>query len=139
MQKKAVAVGSAVLALCAALVFGDGAIQMGKVFEFPHAGVALGVPEGFEPQNVGEPFDVMRAGLLKGAKSVQAVTLSAFPVAEKVTAAGFADAMTAELRKNLAIRHAKETPRVSVRVAGIEGRFARRGVNSRRSPPRARA
>ena len=39
---------------------------MGKVLEFPHAGVALAVPEGFEPQNVSEPFDVLRAALLKG-------------------------------------------------------------------------
>ena len=121
MQKTAVAAGSAVVAFCAAVAFGDGALRMGKVLEFPHAGVALAAPEGFEPQNVGEPFDVLRAALLKGSKSVQAVTLSAFPVAEKVTAAGFADAMAAELRKNLAIRHAKETPRVPVRVAGIEG------------------
>jgi hypothetical protein len=94
---------------------------MSDLRDFPHAGISLAVPQGFEYQPLHEPFNVMRAVLSKGAQAAQAVTLSAFPVAPKVTAADFADAMLAEQKQNLTIRHLKMLKQIPMPVAGIPG------------------
>lgn len=89
--------------------------------EFSHAGIALSVPKGFTPQPVGGPFDVMRAVRMQGDRAVQAVTLSAYCVAEKTPPDAFADAMLADLKANLSFRRVEELKKTPMQVAGIAG------------------
>jgi hypothetical protein len=94
---------------------------MGPRQEFAHAGIALCVPKGFTPQAVGGPFDVMRAVRMKGDRPVQAVTLTAYCVAEKTPPDAFADAMLADLKANLSFRRVEELKKTPMQVAGIAG------------------
>ena len=118
----------AVVGACAVLITGavlGGAegekLAMGKSVDYSHAGIALAVPGNFKHQDLSEPYDVMRAVLAQDDKFLQAVTVSAFPIAEKVTAESFADAMTEELKKNLTIRHLKVVKKVAIPIAGRTG------------------
>lgn len=108
---------------------------MGKKIDYPHAGISLAIPMGFQLQNVREPYDVMRAVFQEDLKALQAVTLSVYPVAQKVTADGFAEAMVAELKKVLAIRHLTIKKKIAIRVAGTDGtactlKYTFRGVKT---------
>ena len=97
-------------------------IRMGEPVEYPHAGIAIAVPEGFTPQVLEEPFDVMRAVRMEGKEPVQAVSLSAVPVAKDATADKIAVEMFAERKSNLAIRHLTLKKKVStMKVAGTTG------------------
>lgn len=99
-----------------------GPIVLQEAVEHPHAGIALAVPAGFAHQPLTALYDVMNAVVLddKG-QPMYAVTLSAFPVAEKVTADEFAEAKAGELKKNLAIRHLTPLKKVPISVAGLTG------------------
>lgn len=94
---------------------------MGKAVEYPHVGLSLAVPEGFEASNCIEPYDAMRAVLLDGGKAAQGVTVSVFPVDKKKTHAQFAEAMIADMKENLAIRQVKVLKTAQVRIADQDG------------------
>ena len=97
------------------------AISMDKPREFPHAGITLAVPKGFEDQRLVEPSDVMRAVLLEADQPVRAVTLTAAAIAADHTADAFAEAQLAELKQNLAIRKLKVLSKTQLSVCGVTG------------------
>lgn len=110
------------LAASAGLAIAAGApIKLGEPVEHPHAGVALAVPKGYEYRPLTQLYDVANAVVAEDGRPVQAVTLSAFPVARKGAADEFADAKMAELRRNLAIRHLKLLKKTPMSVGGLKG------------------
>lgn len=97
-------------------------LPMGEVVEFPHAGIALAIPQGHRMQTVNEPFDVMRAAAFEGNQPVQAVTLSALPVSQvALSAEVLADAMIASQTNNLAIRNLQVLNTATMKVAELDG------------------
>ena len=110
------------LALVAASVAAFGATtQTAGLIEFPHAGISLVLPKGFECRQPEEPFDLMRAVAKDAGTPTQAVSLLAYPVDEKVTVKQFAESRLSDMESDLAIRHltvVKDTP---MEVAGIVG------------------
>lgn len=115
----------AALAAMGGMVLTGGAsaetIVMQKSVAHPHAGVLLAVPEGFSYQNLIEPYDVMRAVLTKRGKGLQAVALSAHPVAQDTTAEMYVKEMMEGLKETLAIRQLKVLKTVEMPVAGLTG------------------
>lgn len=114
-----------------------GAVKMPPAEDYPHAGVSLAIPEGFEAQAVNDPFDVARAVLAENNKPVQAVTLSCYPIAEKVTAERFADAMLADLQKMLAISKLSVNRKSTLQVAGVESQVRLLSFEYRGAPTSA--
>jgi hypothetical protein len=87
----------------------------------PHAGVVLTVGADFAYQSPAEPFMVAHAIRRMGGKPLQAVSLMAYPVTEKVTAAEFAEVMTAELAQTPAIRDvAIQRLASSIKLGGLD-------------------
>lgn len=99
---------------------GAGVPKMQPSVDYPSAGVSLSLPQGFEAQTLVEPFDIARGVLTEVGRPVQAVTMSCYPIAEKVTAERFADAMVADLQKVLAITKLNVTRKTTLQVAGVE-------------------
>jgi hypothetical protein len=99
----------------------DPPVVLDKAIDYPHAGISLASPKGFEARPLENPYDVVNAVVLDNDRPIQAVTLSAFPVAGSVSAEAFADSKMAELRKNLAIRHLKLLKKTPMPVAGLNG------------------
>ncbi|MDY6914429.1 MAG: hypothetical protein SVT52_08245, partial [Planctomycetota bacterium] len=97
------------------------AVSMDKPREFPHAGIALSVPKGFEDQPLAELSDVMRAVLIEANEPVRAVTLTAVAVAADYTVDAFAEAQLAELKQNLVIRKLKVLSKTQLSVCGVTG------------------
>ncbi len=94
---------------------------MGKAVDYPHVGLTLAVPEGFQPITCVEPYDAMRTVLLDGGKAGQGITVSVFPIDKKKTHAQFAEDMIADMKENLAVRQVKILKTAQVRIAGQEG------------------
>ncbi len=92
---------------------------------FPHAGIALSIPEGYQPRRVSEPFDVMRYVLERDGTTQVAVSLSAFPVSEDVTAEEFAEAKLSELRNLVAMRQFELIKTAEMPVANVTGHALR--------------
>lgn len=120
------------LALLPGTVFAQD-IKLGEPMDFGNAGIRLAVPQGFTYVQPGEAFDVMRYAMQGSRRPSQTVSVSAFPVGEKTTAAEFADAMFDEVSKNLAIRDLKLLKKAALPVAGLSGevrllRYTFRGV-----------
>jgi hypothetical protein len=112
--------GAMASGLCAAPVVGSGTLKMLPAEDYPHAGLNFAVPQGFEMQTVSDPFDVARAVLSENNKPVHAITISAYPIAEKVKADQFADAMMADLGKVLAVSKLNVTRKPTLPVAGVD-------------------
>lgn len=89
--------------------------------EYASAGIAIAVPKTFDYKQALSPFDVMSASVEEAGRPSQAVTLSAFPIADRGTAEEFAEAKMAELGRNLAIRHLKTHKKTPMPVAGANG------------------
>lgn len=111
------------------------AIKLQPSVDYAAAGISMAVPEGFALQTTGEQFEIARAVLLEGDKPLQAITLSAYPVKETTTPNDFADAMTAEIKKNLAISQLEIRKQVALPLAGLTGQarvmgYRFRGVDS---------
>ncbi len=96
-------------------------VVLQDALEYSNAGIAIAVPQAFEYKVILAPFDVMSAGIEEGGRPSQAVTLSAFPIADRGTAEEFAEAKMAELGRNLAIRHLKTHKKTPMPVAGARG------------------
>lgn len=136
MRQKAIHVWvvSAAIAACAAAACAQspGRAAKPRPLEYPHAGIALAVPRGFAPCPAAGAYDIMRAVRKQNERAVQGVTLSAYCVAEKVTADLVADDMLQRLKDDLAFRRVrllKKTPMTvaGIRAAGRKIRYTLRG------------
>jgi len=113
------------------------AVEMAAPVEYPHAGLTLAVPEGFEFLQPLEPADIVRAVAMENKVPVQSVHLLALPVAEDVTAETFARGRMAQLRQDLAVRHLEVLKETTMPVAGIAGRAQRLKYTYRGQPTEA--
>jgi hypothetical protein len=75
--------------------------------DFPHAGLVVMVPGGFERQVPSEVYDVLRAVKSEKGQAALAISVAAYPVEEKYTAETFADAQSLVLQATLAIKDLK--------------------------------
>jgi len=109
-------------------------VPLAEPVEYAHAGIQLALPEGFEPTDLSDSFEVLQAIRRKSDEPIHAVSLSAFPVAEKVTPRAFGDAMIADMRNNLAIRGLEVGKLVNLKVAGVPAAARRLTYRSRGVP-----
>ncbi len=100
---------------------GADAPKIAREIAFPHAGIAVGLPEGFDLQMVSEPFEVARAVFTEGGKAREGLTVLALPYRQELTARRYAEQMTREMDKDLVIRNLKVRKRVETPVAGTKG------------------
>ena len=96
-------------------------LEMGKCVEYPHAGVAMAVPKGFDCKQPGGAMDVMRAVFSKAGRPVQSVQLSAYAVPVETTAKDFSASRSQELSQLLAVRNMEVLKETSMPVAGLTG------------------
>jgi hypothetical protein len=115
---------TAVAAWIATVVLGawsglaPGEVPMGESVEYPHAGVALAMPADYQILTVAQPFDITRAILSDKGQPVQAVTVSALPLADpNASAEELADAIIAAQEQNLAIRNLQVLSKAAMKVA----------------------
>ncbi len=111
------------------------AIQMNKPIEFPHAGVRIALPGGFEPLMLTEEFQVMAATRAGGRRATQSLSLSAYPVEGKTTAKEVLDELLKPLKQDLSFRYLKVIKETKTRIAGIDGKarrlsYTHRGVKT---------
>ena len=99
------------------------ATSLTSTLDYSNAGISLAVPRGMELQASSEQYEVARWVQMEGNKPAAAVTVQAFPVTEKVQASDFAEAMTQEVRKNLAISHLAVVRQEKMPIAGQEGQL----------------
>jgi hypothetical protein len=97
------------------------AVAMQDPVNYPNAGISLAVPQGFEPKLVSAPFDVISAAVEEAKHLVEAITLSAFPIADRGSAEEFAEGKMSDLQRNLAIRNLKTSKKILMPVAGADG------------------
>jgi hypothetical protein len=101
---------------------GQTAVTAGTSMDFPHVGIALTTPAGYQGQTVTQPFDVMRSVLRENGQPVQAVTLTVLPLGDpNATVDELADAMVAALRQNLAVRNLGVLSQAPMKVADSPG------------------
>ncbi len=100
----------------------DAAVEMAPAIEFPHVGVALSVPEGFQFQQPDEQHLVMRSVLKDGEKAGMAITLSAYLVDGETTTEKFAERMLDELQADLRVRRLEVLKETPMPVAKLEGK-----------------
>ncbi|HUT01531.1 MAG TPA: DcrB-related protein [Phycisphaerae bacterium] len=121
MAKSIVSAGTLLALLTGLGVGAPPPVVLGTPTEYSHAGVSLAWPKGFQDRPLSSLYDIVNAVVLEKDRPVQAVTLSAFPVASETTAEAYADTKMAELKKNLAIRHLKLLKKTPMPVAGLNG------------------
>ncbi|MHC4294901.1 MAG: hypothetical protein ACYSTL_04890 [Planctomycetota bacterium] len=118
-----------VLLVALSPVFGesDEKIELGEPADFPHAGIALAVPNGFEFRQVNELSGVMRAVRTKNDQIIQSINLSAFVVDDDMSLERFIESMLDGLRNDLAVRQLsilKETPMDVAKTRGTARRLS---------------
>jgi len=96
-------------------------LQQADRTEFPHAGISLVLPKGFELQQPEEPTQVMRAVALVQKQPALSVSLSAYLVDEQTTPEKFATSMLEDLRKSLTVRHLEIRKTTPMKVAKLQG------------------
>jgi len=94
--------------------------QVGRT-DFPHAGISLVLPKGFELQQPEEPTQVMRAICMVHKHPALSISLSAYLVDEDITPDQFAKSMLEDLRGNLTIRDLEIRKTTPMKVAKLEG------------------
>jgi hypothetical protein len=82
--------------------------KMGALIKYPHAGIALAVPEGYYQQAPRHHSEILRAAQVEKNVPVRSIVLLARPVRDTETAEMVVDGIATELRKNLAFRHLRE-------------------------------
>ncbi|MCJ7543749.1 MAG: hypothetical protein MUP47_04155 [Phycisphaerae bacterium] len=118
--KAAVWVIAAVLAATADV--GRAEMAMGESVDFPHAGLVLAFPAGYQSQTVQQPFDIARAILTDKDLPVQAVSVAAFPLEDpNISAEELADQMAAAQQQNLAVRNLQVLSKAPMKVADLPG------------------
>ncbi len=119
---KAVALLVAAAAVATLAQAGRAEMAMGESVDFPHAGIALAMPAGYQSQTVGEPFDIARAIFSDAGQPVQAVTVAAFPLDDpNISAEELADEMVTAQEQNLAIRNLEVLSQAAMTVADVPG------------------
>jgi hypothetical protein len=108
--------------LTVAPLVGRADVGMGESMDFPHAGLALAAPAGYQSQAVSQPLDITRAILSENGKPVQAVTVSALPLDDpNAGPEELADDMVAFHQQNLVIRNLQVLSKAAMEVAGLPG------------------
>jgi len=92
-----------------------------RTMEYPHAGIAVAVPEGFEMQRCTDPRDILTALRVQDTDPVQSVHLSGLVLDTKLSAKEFATERIDQLRKNLSVRNLELLRETSMPVAGVDG------------------
>jgi len=92
-----------------------------RAVTYPHAGIALVLPEGFAVQPNSDPFVVLRAVRPAEGTPMQAVSLAAYSVAPKITTEAYADAIAEQLKADLAFRNLESLNKTPMPVAGLTG------------------
>ncbi len=100
---------------------------------YPHAGVAVAVPEGFTAQRPEETYDVLALDRHDARGQVElALTLAALPVAPQATLESFAQGVSQQ--RALAVRNLQAEPAEETTVAGRPARRQRFGYSFRGEP-----
>ena len=111
---------AAVLGAAAGLARAE--LPMGESVEYPHAGLAVAMPEDYQTLTVAQPFDISRAILSDKGQPVQAVTVAALPLEDpSVSAEELADAIITTQEQNLAIRNLQVLSKAAMKVADQPG------------------
>jgi hypothetical protein len=109
-----------ILALVRAALAGAAEVKMEKPREFPHAGISIALPVGFAPRSLTGDYQVLQASRMRGATATQSISLSAFPAGARATAETFSNMLLDNLKRDLAIRHLKQTGKETVKIAGLD-------------------
>ena len=110
----------AALAALAGPLAAAGEPAAGDPYVFPRAGISLFIPGGGEPAGLGYEYEVLHVGLKQGDGAGCTVRLWAYPVAERVTADGYADAQLGAMKKDPAVRDYKLLKKTHMPVAGLK-------------------
>jgi hypothetical protein len=98
-----------------------GEIKMAPSVDYPHAGIALAVPEVFEYRSPANLTDVMQAVQTENDRPGKMISVSAIPVEAQETADSMGQRIVADLRKNLSFRHLSELHKMPWPIAGQPG------------------
>lgn len=96
-------------------------VSTGKVLAYPHAGIALAVPKGFEYQVITDPSGVIRALWQVSGQGPVSVAFMAMPVKPDMTAEMYADMREAQLRKLPDVYDFELLKKTSIPAAGLTG------------------
>jgi hypothetical protein len=96
-------------------------IRMKEPEDFEHAGIRLAVPTGYKSHPLSEPFQVMLATRLEGARATQSINLMAHVVDAEMTAEDFQKQELARMRENLALRRLEVIKESEIPIAGTKG------------------
>lgn len=86
---------------------------------FPHAGITIALPKGFESVTLTEPFEVFRAQLNDRSKMPQTIALQAFPIEEQATAEAYAEAMVIDAARNPLLHNFRAEGKAEMKAAGL--------------------
>ena len=115
---------SAALAALAALagpLAAAGEPAEGSTYVFPRAGISLFIPGGGDPAPLlGYEYEVLHVGLKKADGAGCTVRLWAYPVADKVTADGYADAQLGGMKRDPAVWDYKLLKKTHMPVGGLK-------------------
>ena len=122
-MKKIIFTVSVVALTVAAPVAGQATTDVAtdKVLAYPHAGIALAVPKGFEYLLLTGQGDVVRAARQTPEQGPVIVAVLAIPVKSNVTADAYADMTEARSKKSPNVKGLKVLKKTSIPVAGLTG------------------
>ena len=122
MNKTTTAIAIFVMCTVAAITCADEPVSMQKPVEFPHAGVTLSLPGGFELQQLGDETQVLTATRRESNQATVSISLQATPVKDGVTGKDFSQEQIDGYGQSLAVRHFKQIKEATINIApGIEG------------------
>jgi len=99
-----------------------GELAGGEPLDYPHAGIAFIMPPGYQQQIVVEPFELAKAVLNISSQRVQAVTVSALPLADpSATPEDLAAGVLAAQSADLAIRNVQVINKAPMKAADMPG------------------
>lgn len=122
-MKKIIITVSVVALAVAAPVAGQATtdVATGEVLAYPHAGIALAVPKGFEYEVLIGDTNVLRASLKVSEQSPVVVAVHAIPVKPYITANAYANITEAESHKSPDLKDLKILKKTSIPIAGLTG------------------
>ena len=96
-------------------------IKMGELIEYPHAGIALAVPQEFKFYAPTNPSQIVQAMETEKDTPVRSVVLSAFAAAPGDTAELVAEKISRDLSNDLSFSDLNELNRTTMPIAGVTG------------------
>ena len=135
-MKKIIFTVSVVALAVAAPVTGQSTtdVSAGEVLAYPHAGIALAVPEGFEHRVLALPVDIVRAVRQISDRDQVSVVVMARLVAPSETADAYADMKEAQLKRSSDVKDLKILKKTSIPVAGLTGTARLVSLTSGKTP-----